>query len=64
MGVYWDSSSKGQDKNLRKKRNHNGGRAQKTINGVLYRKRFKNLMDAKMWLELLTKEISKEESNL
>jgi hypothetical protein len=26
---------------------------------LLYRKRFKNLMDAKMWLELLTKEISK-----
>lgn len=64
MGVYWDSSSKGQDKNLRRTRYHNCWRAQKTINGVRYRKRFKNLMDAKMWLELLTKEISKEESNL
>ena len=36
MGVYWDSSSKGQDKNLRRTRYHNCWRAQKTINGVLY----------------------------
>lgn len=54
MGVYWDNSSKGQDKNLRRTRYHNCWRAEKIINGVKFRKRFKNLSDAYLWLESLT----------
>lgn len=53
MGVYWDRSSKGQDKNLRYTRYHNCWRAEKMINGKRFRKRFKNYSDAVLWISAL-----------
>lgn len=51
MGVYWDNSSKGQDKNMTKTKYHNCWRAEKMVKGVRFRKRFKNYNDAKLWIE-------------
>lgn len=53
MGIHWDRSSKGQDKNLRKTGYHNCWRAEKWVNKVRYRKRFKNYSDAEAWLTSL-----------
>ncbi len=55
MGIYWDSSSKGQDKNLRRTRYHACWRAEKTVNGKKFRKRFKSYADAELWLSLFDK---------
>lgn len=46
MGIYWDNSSKEQDKNLRYTKYHNCWRAEKVINGKRYRKRFRSHSDA------------------
>lgn len=56
MGIYWDNSSKGQDKNLRKTRYHACWRVEKTVNGKRYRKRFNCYAEAKLWLSLFEKK--------
>ena len=61
MGIYWDNSSKGQDKNLRYTKYHNCWRAEKVINGKRYRKRFKSHSDAVLWIESLTIEKKRNE---
>lgn len=59
MCIYWDSSSKGQDKNLRKTRYHACWRVDVRINGKRIRKRFKNRIDAEHFESLLIIEKKK-----
>jgi hypothetical protein len=61
MSIYWDSSSKGQDKNLRKTQYHNCWRVEVTINKTRIRKRFKNYSEAVTFNELLQIEKNKKE---
>lgn len=62
MAVYYDNSSKGQDKNLRRTRYFNHWRVDVRINGVRIRKRFLDKGEAERYHSLLIQEKEKCEN--
>lgn len=59
MAVYYDNSSKGQDKNLRRTRYFHHWRVDVIVNGVRIRKRFLDRGEAERFHSLLIQEKEK-----
>jgi len=57
MSVYWDNSSRGVNKRMTKTKYHNCWRAEVTISGVRFRKRFKDYQAALDWAEMIKNKL-------